>query len=383
MNQRVEELDVIRGYAIFGILVCNIVLFHYPLAYFTSFFSQYKDWIDQFATYLRFNFFADKTFSVFSLLFGVGIGMQYVKKQAQFYKYHLARMVILLVIGLIHAFVIWYGDILSMYAVLGLVAALFMRLSVLQLLIFALLLFIWPTIQTILIRNGYLQIGFGTSPPLPLDELIAMNTSQGFSGHWQYNVKQILSVINFYLTGNMYHSFSMIVAGIAIAKSGFLSTLSQHTRKLYLMLIITGLVVLIWNAYQIFFFDLSKMNSPIQFYSYWVLFNLTIVGQTFFICCALVLMVRSKHKWLQNIRVLRHLGRLSLTNYILHSILGLIIFKVLGFYGQSTPAVDMLLAVLLTVIQLIFSKAWLAKYRIGPLEGIWRWATKRITISPK
>jgi uncharacterized protein len=251
-NQRIQELDVIRGFALFGILVCNMVLFNYPIEYLGKYFSTDTSFLDKAATYIKFNIFGDKTFSIFSLLFGIGIGMQYLKSSAGFIKKHVFRMLLLFIIGVLHAFLIWYGDILSLYALLGLLALLFIRLSNKILLIIAVAAFIWPIVQTVLIRNGVFQINLAGYNKASLQELIALNTENGLSGHFTYNISQILPTIQFYLGSTLYHSFSMILLGIFVAKSGILYKLNIYLGKVKVVFFTTVLLVAIWNLYQIF-----------------------------------------------------------------------------------------------------------------------------------
>ena len=147
MTKRIEELDIIRGYALFGILICNMILFGYPSEYFSDYYSIHPGWINDFSTYIRFNFFSDRTFTIFSFLFGLGIGMQYQKylnSGKSFNKHHVIRMVILFFIGVFHGLVIWYGDILTLYALLGVLTLPFIRLSTKNLLLIGLFLFFYP-----------------------------------------------------------------------------------------------------------------------------------------------------------------------------------------------------------------------------------------------
>ena len=354
-----------------------MVLFNYPLEYISKYFSGGLSWFDKLATYLRFNFFGDKTFSVFSLLFGFGIGMQFIKNKTDFASYHTIRMLLLLLIGIVHALVFWYGDILSLYAILGLVSMLLIRLPHRYLIIASGLIFLWPTIQTVLIRNGVIQFNFGGQDTTPLGELIELNTLKGITGHLKYNASQIIPTIQFYISGTLYHSLSMIILGVALGKKGIIFQIDQQIKKYWKLFYITGTIIIAWNLYQIFFFDLEKMSAPSQFYVYWILFNLSLVGQTFFVVATLIILLKTNYGY-KVIKTLRYLGRMSLTNYLLHSLLGLFTFKVLRLYGQSSPGIDLLLAIVFTLLQIIFSKVWLTKYSIGPIESIWRRASKNV-----
>ena len=382
MKTRVVALDVIRGYALFGILICNMVLFAHPLEYINPYFSEHTAWYDELATFIRFSFFGDKTFTIFSLLFGVGIGMQYNKfkeSQRPFQRYHITRMSLLLVIGLLHAFFIWYGDILALYAVLGMLALLFTRLAPRQLYGLALLFFLWPTMQTIMMRMGMLSLSIPHPALLPLQELEALNTAQGFEGHWQYNTSQLWGTLQYYLTGNMYTSMSMILLGIGLAKARHHETIDEDIAFYRKLFSVSILVVIIWTIYFISLFDISLMQNNVHFYGYWVIFNLSNLGQTFLVV-SLIVLILHRGGWIKKlITPLRYMGRLSLTNYLLHSVFGLIIFKVVGYFGQSSPGIDLLLTLAITAIQILLSRQWIKRYGIGPIERLWRWATSQLT----
>ncbi|MGB5927219.1 MAG: hypothetical protein WBH03_03555, partial [Cyclobacteriaceae bacterium] len=242
MKQRIVELDVIRGYAIFGILICNMVFFSYPAEYISQYSSGEPSWLDSLATYLRFNVFRDKTFSVFSLLFGLGIGMQCHQKTDSFAKHHSIRMLLLLMIGLIHALLLWYGDILTLYAILGLTVLAVIRLPNRYLIIISVAVFLWPTIQTLLIRNEVIQLNFGGHDSIPLNELIVLNTLEGITGHLKYNYSQITPIIQFYVSGTLYYSLSMIVLGVALGKKGVIFRLNQQIRTYWKLFYITGTI---------------------------------------------------------------------------------------------------------------------------------------------
>lgn len=378
MTNRIPELDIIRGYAIFGILVCNICLFGYPQEYTSEYLVNRLDWADKLASYIRFNFFGDKTFTVFSLLFGIGIGMQFQKDPVGFRKKHIFRMLTLLVIGLIHAFGLWFGDILGLYAILGIIVTAVMHLKTRHLIIISVLAFVWPTIQNALVRNGLSLLTFANDERLPLETLIDMNTNQGIMGHLRYNLMQILPTYQFYLSFTFYQSLSLVITGIIVAKLNLPQNIHKYLSVYRRIFIVSLFIVLVWHLYYLLFFDTQNMGNPINFYIYWGLFNLSNIGQTFLVVTGIVLALRSNHKWLRGICVFRYLGRLSLTNYLLHSVLGIIIFKLLGFYGQSSPAVDMLLVISFTVLQLMLSKLWLSKYTAGPMEWVWRTATQKM-----
>lgn len=102
------------------------------------------------------------------------------------------------------------------------------------------------------------------------------------------------------------------------------------------------------------------------------------IGQTFLIISLLILVYNSKRKFYKRIGALGYLGRMSLTNYVLHSILGLIIFKVFRLYGESSPFMDLLLAIIIVIFQIFMSKWIIIQFGTGSLEKLWRKTTNKI-----
>lgn len=375
MKTRIEELDSIRGYAIFGILICNISLFHHSLEYFFQFFFSNKNTSNELFNFIRFNYFGDRTYTVFSILFGVGIGMQYQKIKEQgrsFIKYHTSRMFVLFLIGLFHTTLIWYGDILILYAIIGICIIPLLGEKFKTKLVVAIVLFLIPTIKIILARTGCFELNFSPSKPQSLAYIINQNTNQGVIGHLKFNLSQIRHVYDYYASGMVFTCLSMVVFGTAI---GQIKSLSQelhdmkHHKKI---LFICIPIILIWSLYQFFIFQPNELESTFDFYLFWLLSNISTLAQTFFVISSFFLLYTSKFSNSIILKGFNKLGKLSLTNYILHSVFGIIIFKVFGFYGQSNPTLDFLLSIGLTIVQMLISTLLIAKYQRGPLEIIWR-----------
>ena len=379
MKSRIEELDTIRGYAIFGILVCNIFYFHHPLEYFHQFFLSNKSASNEVFNFIRFNYFAERTYTIFSLLFGIGIGMQFQnfnKQNHSFLKQHSIRMFILFLLGILHTFFFWYGDVLTLYALLGFCIIPLLNKGFKTLLSISIILYLIPTIYVILSRNGIYEINFGKTQSISLDESINQNTSQGILGHLKYNFGQIKLVYEYYATGVMFSSLAMITLGFSIAKTKvfYKKVIDTKTHKKVLMFCIP--LIILWSLYKLFIFKHEEMDNPFNFYIFWFLSNTSAIAQTFFVFSGFFLFYNSK---LSNSIILKgfnKMGKLSLTNYISHSLFGLLVYKVLGFFGQSNPTFDFLLSIGLTIVQIIISHCILVKYGKGPLENIWRKLTK-------
>ena len=129
-SQRFDIIDILRGCAIFGILLVNMEYFS------NSFYAmvigevEINSTLDQLARWIIAFFGEGKFYSTFSFLFGLGMALQLARaeeKGQRFVPFYLRRMFVLLLIGLVHAYMFWVGDILIMYSVLGTILLIFFR----------------------------------------------------------------------------------------------------------------------------------------------------------------------------------------------------------------------------------------------------------------
>tara|TARA_B100000674_G_C37773504_1_gene883675 strand:- start:40 stop:498 length:459 start_codon:yes stop_codon:yes gene_type:complete len=135
-------------------------------------------------------------------------------------------------------------------------------------------------------------------------------------------------------------------------------------------------LIILWSLYKLFIFKHEEMDNPFNFYIFWLLSNTSATAQTFFVFSGFFLFYNSKLSNSLILKSFNKMGKLSLTNYISHSLFGLLVYKVFGFFGQSNPTFDFLLSIGLTIIQITISHWILVKYGKGPLENIWRKSTK-------
>ena len=145
VDNRIEALDITRGFALLGIFIANMLLFHTPYLYldpyswFTSGDAVTFKWIDIFVQ--------GSFYPIFALLFGYGINMQYeksIQRNTPYVPVMARRLGILLGIGLLHGLFIWSGDVLFTYAVMGFLMLVFVRIPAKWLALFAGVLYLIP-----------------------------------------------------------------------------------------------------------------------------------------------------------------------------------------------------------------------------------------------
>lgn len=137
LQERIATLDILRGISLLGILVVNMYAFYLPMPHIdlASWFTTPSDivWQQNLDIYVQSSFYP-----LFSLLFGYGLALQWQKAQSReqnFYGTGLRRLTVLFMFGLLHALLIWWGDILMMYAFCGVFLLLLLRLHPIWLLL--------------------------------------------------------------------------------------------------------------------------------------------------------------------------------------------------------------------------------------------------------
>lgn len=160
-SQRIELLDVYRGFAIFGIFVVNIVIMHSTFLNQDEFNLQWTSTIDLITDKVLHLFFYTKFFPIFSLLFGLGISMQALKMWEQkklSFSFFFRRMFILFLIGVCHVVFLWSGDVLNIYAILGLLVTFFIKRSNTFILASALIVLLFPFYDQLLSSFSNLSV---------------------------------------------------------------------------------------------------------------------------------------------------------------------------------------------------------------------------------
>jgi uncharacterized protein len=380
--ERIELLDALRGFALLGIFLANML-------YWSGWdiMTQEQRIIfagaDTVAWQYRFHHFLvdGKFYTIFSLLFGTGFALQISRLQErglEGLRIYRRRVLVLLGIGLAHSWLIWDGDILTLYALLGLVLPFFIGWRERNLLIAAAIfifvvpfagiwLFSWlgwaPHEPLFALSFSIAEsLGADTAPEKALEwfrrDDFAGWASWALSGtpfSWAIRVEswRIPKVLGIMLIG--------IVIGRRLASGGFI-----ENRKLLRQILVTGLAIGVpANAAYAYLPEQGQADWP------------SIVGTA---PLALAYAAAFVLAWRRAQPILRHfapVGRMALTNYLTHSIIGLIVFYGIGFglAGTLRPLSFYGVVLLIFGAQLLFSRWWLASHEQGPAEALWRSAT--------
>ncbi|MBD1381988.1 DUF418 domain-containing protein [Metabacillus arenae] len=383
-QERVRELDIIRGFALLGILAANMSFFSTPGVYLLM--TEVEWWNspwDQLADKLIHFFATSKFFTMFSFLFGLGFVLflqraeQKVKRPKTLF---LKRLFILLIIGLIHAFGIWYGDILIIYSITGLFLLLFYHLKPKTLLTWGFMSLFLPALLMFLASIGVLMAGGGspedTTGAAFADQMIEQSVTAYGSGTFAEIMSQRAQDYAFALTGYIFMVptiFSMFLFGAYAAKTERYKNIQAQLpfyRKCWLAGLIIGLP---FNSLAVYSITQVDSSSSIYLLTYFIGTAIGGPALCFFYMTSVVLLCQKK-LWLKILTPLQAVGRLALSNYLLQSLVCTTIFYSYGFglFGQVGPAMWLLIVVLLYSLQIGISHLWLKKFRFGPAEWLWR-----------
>jgi uncharacterized protein len=379
--QRIESLDLLRGIALLGILAMNIQTFAMPqAAYMNPTVWGSLDGLNGIIWGISHLLVDQKMMAIFSMLFGAGIILFTERSQSPM-KFHYRRNFWLLLFGLFHAYVLWYGDILVTYAICAFVIYPLRNSSLRRLFVLSLIFLSIPSLF-------YLLTGFSLPyiPPeiiqqdfMPIwnpDQTLITAEITAYQGSWleQLSVRApaAFQMQTFLLImGTFWRSAGMMLLGMALYRLGILS--GQASQKVYQTLILLALIIgfpfigfgIYWNFSHNW--PLQSMFLGSQF-NYWG----SILASLGWI--AVIILIHQHQAWRFITSRFSAVGRMAFTNYIMHSLIlgfifyghGLALFSKIDRLGQS------LIILGIWAFQLWFSSWWLNRFQYGPLEWFWR-----------
>lgn len=411
--ERHDSLDVLRGFAVLGILAMNIYFFGLPAAAYSNP-SVYggstgADLVTWVTTHL---FFELKFMTIFSMLFGAGLVVMFQRAEARhrpLAKIYYRRILWLLIFGLVHAYGLWVGDILVTYAITGLLIFLFRRRSAKALIIVGCAVLLIPSLAAIGF-GVYIQkmqiaktevaalSAVGESPsemqqklveswektrpyldPTPEEIEAELETyKDGYVRMVQHRAPRVLMAQTMGVAFSMlWRTAGVMLLGMALMKLRVFS--ATRSRSFYRRCVLwgygLGLPLVAFSAW-----DLIRVHWTIP-HAIQVSSHLNYYGS---LAVALghvgVVMLACQSQALPDLRRrLSAVGRMAFSNYILQTLVCTTIFYGygLGLFGRINRLPLMLFVVALWLLQLWLSPWWLSRFRYGPLEWLWRSLTYR------
>lgn len=408
-SNRIESLDVFRGFALLGILLLNIIGFGLlSPAYSNPGFDLSQSSQASVLSWVTIELLAEGAMRcLFSILFGAGVVLFTTGVSARSAWTHYRRTFWLFVFGLFNAFILlWPGDVLVTYAVAGALLYLLREKSVKTLLSAAGILILLMSLLNLGMGFGLglthqafekvvaSQVPGATSQVSAQDrelaqvweefaadfepsdaeieaELSERTTSYASAFHW--TVKQNIEMYRFVIPVFLFwDALAMMMLGMALYKGSVLQ--AQRSRRFYLKLMLIGFSVgLMINGYEIhvaYSNDFALIATFPQFQSTYHLGRLGIalgyIGLLGLVCRLGMLKAISRR--------LAAVGRMALTNYLIHSVICAILFTGLGLglVGQFDRFELYGIVIMIWLLQLVLSPIWLKHYRFGPAEWLWR-----------
>ncbi|NNB87681.1 DUF418 domain-containing protein [Corallococcus exiguus] len=391
--QRVHALDALRGFALLGVFISN------SLNWFNGrLFLPKEQALALAASPLELtvnSLFAllieQKFVTLFTLLFGLGFALQMTRAEGRgtsIVPVYRRRLLVLLGIGLVHMFAIWLGDILTTYALVGFLLLSFRQCSEKTVLVWAaLFLFVVPTIFSI----GQRVL------PVMLDGAAATERAQKATKEEDAERRAA------FLAG--LSSDSVVTSQQANAAYGWAS-IPNPNRPVLLSIILGRFLLGLWAGRRGLLQDVERHRPLLRKLAAWGLgvgsviglvvlaLNLTYRGVTSLpgwlvwmripkdvgilflgvgFAAAFVLLFQ-KERWRKVLGVFTPAGRMALTLYLMQSVLSITLYDGwgLGLVGRTPPSLTVVFSLLLFAGQVAFSHWWLARFRFGPVEWLWR-----------
>src|SRR5437773_6973874 len=375
-QERLAALDILRGVAILGILIVNMQLFSTPEGL----------PVDGTAERLIYFFAQEKFKALFSFLFGLGLAVQMMRAEARgahFLPLYARRLCVLFLIGVAHFLLVWDGDILHDYALLGFVLLLFPRSSR----------------KTLLVGAGVL---------LAITMLFyGITTYSSITSHVSPQMKEWITYENGAEDNGTSDDFSDTYARgsyaemVTLRESELPRDMSPDTDDAYVLAIfLLGL----YAGRRRIFHDVSAHLPFIRRVQRWGLVigvagnaafavggsfdpSPTSVTQNVGRLCLVVaapalmlfyastiILVTQRETWRRRLAPLAAVGRTALSNYLLQSLICTTIFYRYGLalFGKVSPSLGVLLTITIFLIQIPLSVWWLRRFQFGPVEWLWR-----------
>ena len=395
LSERIQVIDTLRGFALFGILLVNMHLFSHPVQELLIGYDDVGPLLDRVAAWGIQVLAESKFYPIFSFLFGLGFALQIQRAEergASFVPLYLRRLFILLLIGLAHAAFVWVGDILVLYAVLGAILLLFFRKRSPRTLL------VWAGV--FLAVSVLLPAGLsGLAMLVKLTPAGAAEVSASFAASDAGLRADAAQADVIYATGSFaeitaqrlsdlrlmysvavflaFNAFAMFLLGLYAGRRGIFRDISGHTsllKKLFWWGLVLGVSSNLAHALvshgpefalptwmDVLADSARTLGAPVFALSY-------IAGLT---------LLLQHDAWRARLEPLAAVGRMALTNYLMQSLIATTLFYGYGFglFGQVGPGLGLLITVAIYGLQIPLSVWWLRHFQYGPVEWLWRTLT--------
>jgi uncharacterized protein len=384
-KQRIEILDILRGFALLGIIFNNM---QYLSGYAFTPFDTLKQIINFQLNEDVYHFLdiiiTAKFYTLFSFLFATGFYIQlsrHKEESTDFLKIYRRRLFILLTIGAVHG-LIWFGDILFSYAIMGFILILFRNVDSKILLRWSICILLLPFLIDLALLPFFqtsATMSFNTTQPMVHVHYPDMTPETVINIFQNGSVAEIF-LLNFhnliwinmghFPSGQILTLFGIFLLGYYLASTGFFTEKSKPI-LLFIISLIAGLLATL--SARILGGSLYRWPPTLPN----ILFKFLLLTGQICMCIAYIIFIYKIVQTSVGKRIMKYLipmGRMALSNYLFQTIIMIIIFYNFGFnlFGRIGLIQTMGIAILILAIQIISSNIWLRHFRFGPFEWLWR-----------
>jgi uncharacterized protein len=359
-TRRIPIVDILRGYALLGVIIINYTLFSNADAPNPGYADK---GLHFFATYVFFH----KSALLLSILFGYGFAVLISNQQSKgqhVVGFFLKRMCWLFVFAIVNS-CFFSGDILKSYAILGVVLLLFRNASAKMVLVFAIILLALVPFSSAYTTHVMSMQALETNEknyPLFLSHRFVDVLKYNLSGSFIFQ-----ATWPFYSIFVQHVMLCCFLWGMYLHKTGFMENIRARIKTIQR---------LCWGSFLAFFLftflSSAETGSPLleKYYNFFIVPFLC--GTVFFSSALIWLYIAGKFRRL--FRAMEYFGKMTLTNYFVQNIISFFLFSGIGLsLGKSLSYwVYFVLAVTIYVLQLFTSRYWLRHYYYGPVEWLWR-----------
>ena len=389
-------MDILRGFAILGIFIANL----------GSGFSWYREEaqltgpfllpeLDHKMGFLHHMFIEGKFYSIFSLLFGWGIALQFKRADAKGINAAPTvrrRLFFMLLLGAVHL-LIWPGDIVFFYALLGFILLPLRKFSNRTLLVTGIILVLspillywakmtWPVLNypaELLVKTG-IKVDGALLNLKSEDDFINMMKHGSWFDQLKGNISGFFFRYNYlFFVSRVPKVLGMFLIGYVVGRSDFYKNILQHKKILYWVIgigLLIGLPANFYLARYMTYFNGDYFNLKTKGLHQTIFYALG-VAPLAMVYVALFMLSFQTGVGKKILSILAPVGKMAFSNYILQSLIGNFVFlgAGLGYMGQVGPVYYTLFGIGVFIIQIILSTIWLKYFNYGPLEWLWRSAT--------
>ncbi len=380
-DDRIVIMDIVRGFALFGILLVNMpALISTGLLHDFYMVSPQYTGIDAILRLVLDLFVQGKFYPIFSFLFGWGFYLFMKRAEVKglsVYSLFTRRVVFLLALGLIHLIVFWTGDILHTYAIGGFFLLLFYKRKTLTLVVWAFLFFI--------VLYGLYALEVFFPPPeyqqyvqarqlIGIEKInLALKAYQSGSFYEWFQFRythEVLPVLRAFI-GPLLGIFPLFLLGLFAGRSDYFTDIIRHKRLFQMILAGSAcmsfplLVLLCLINLELVTMGATQASTRV------LLVNVSGVTMSFFYISSLVLL-SMRQGWERRLRPLALVGRMALSNYLGQTFITLLLLFTFNLYGKLSLWEGLLLSVGIFMIQILLSRYWLSRFSHGPMEWLWR-----------